>query len=177
MEIRLTTDGDLPAIRDILNREIAENFAHFGTAPETTESVRAQWAAAPDLVRWVTAHTGSEVMGFARGGPWKRREAYRWSAEVSVYVSPAYHRRGVGRALYARLFDELKRAGYRRLIGGIALPNKASVRLHESMGMRKVAHFERTGFKMGRWIDVAYWQIDVGHEAQPIEPPADALDT
>lgn len=162
MEIRPTIEADLPAIRDILNREILEGAAHFGETPETTDSVRQQWQGPGDRAKWVSAVVEGHVVGFARGNPWKPREGYRFSSEVSVYVKPGHHGRGIGKALYTRLFAELEAAGYRRLIGGIALPNEASVRLHESMGMRKVAHFEKTGFKMGRWIDVAYWQIDVG---------------
>lgn len=169
MEIRPTVDADLSAIRDILNREITEGAAHFGETPETLASVRRQFQDPTNRSRWVSAviegpTRAGRTIGFARGTPWKPREGYRFSSEVSVYVEPSHHGRGIGRALYTRLFADLERLGYRRLIGGIALPNEASVRLHESMGMRKVGHFEKTGFKMGRWIDVAYWQIDVGAE-------------
>ena len=171
MQIRPTVDADLPGILAIINREIAENFAHFGETPETLESLRAQFRDPTGRSRWVSAVIDAPTsrsmgagatIGYAKGTPWKPREGYRFSSEVSVYIEPGHHGRGIGKALYTRLFADLEAIGYRRLIGGIALPNEASVRLHESMGMRKVAHFEKTGFKMGRWIDVAYWQLDVG---------------
>jgi L-amino acid N-acyltransferase YncA len=82
----------------------------------------------------------------------------RFSAEVTVYVEPGHARRGIGSKLYTRLFPILQTRGIHAVIGGIALPNEASVALHEKFGMRKVAHFTEVGFKFDRWIDVGYWQ-------------------
>ena len=78
--------------------------------------------------------------------------------EVTVYVAPGHAGRGIGSRLYGELFPILKTRGIHAVIGGIALPNEASVALHEKFGMRKVAHFEEVGFKFDRWIDVGYWQ-------------------
>ena len=85
-------------------------------------------------------------------------ERYRFSVEVTVYVAPGHAGRGIGSTLYGELFPMLKTLGIRAVIGGIALPNEASVALHEKFGMRKVAHFGEVGFKFDRWIDVGYWQ-------------------
>ena len=98
------------------------------------------------------------LLGYAYATPWRSRRGYRYSVEVTVYVTPAAHRRGVGRALYASLFARLTAAGYHAAMAGIALPNPASVALHEAMGMTQVAHFRETGFKFGRWVDVGYWE-------------------
>jgi phosphinothricin acetyltransferase len=76
-----------------------------------------------------------------------------------VYLAPEHGNRGIGSALYAELLAALRGSGLHAAIGGIALPNDASVALHEKFGFKKVAHFEQTGFKFNRWIDVGYWQL------------------
>ncbi len=107
---------------------------------------------------WLVADEAGAVVGYAYASKWKARSGYRFSTECSVYVAPGFTGSGVGTRLYATLFDELKRLGLHTVIGGIALPNDESVRLHEKFGFVKVAHFKETGFKFGRWIDVGYWQ-------------------
>jgi phosphinothricin acetyltransferase len=107
---------------------------------------------------WLVAEQGSEVVGYAYATPWKTRSAYRFSAEITAYLSPAHARRGIGTQLYAELFSILRAQGIHAVMGCIALPNDASVALHEKLGLRKVAHFQQVGFKLDRWIDVGYWQ-------------------
>ena len=75
-----------------------------------------------------------------------------------MYLDPDHIGRGLGTALYQRLFEELRKAGIHTAIGGIALPNPGSIALHEKMGLKKVAHFAEVGQKFGRWVDVGYWQ-------------------
>jgi phosphinothricin acetyltransferase len=106
---------------------------------------------------WLVA-VADEVLGFAHASKWKGRCAYRFSAEVTVYLDPPATGRGLGSQLYAELFERLRAAGMHSLLAGIALPNDGSVALHEKMGMSKVAHFREVGFKLGRWVDVGYWE-------------------
>jgi L-amino acid N-acyltransferase YncA len=107
---------------------------------------------------WLVAESDAGIVGYAYASKWKGRCAYRYSAEATVYVAPSATGRGIGTLLYRGVFDALRALQMRVVIGGIALPNEASVALHEKMGMRKVAHFEQVGYKFGRWIDVAYYQ-------------------
>ena len=79
--------------------------------------------------------------------------------EVTVYVHHAHFGKGIGKAIYGRLIEILKAQGYRTLLGGITQPNEASVRLHESFGFKRVAMFERIGWKFDQWHDVGYWQL------------------
>ena len=102
------------------------------------------------------------MVGYAYATKWKERSAYRFSAEVSVYLSNQVQGRGLGASLYETLFSKLKEGGINTVIGGITLPNPASVALHEKMGMKKVAHFENVGFKFNQWQDVGYWQLSLG---------------
>lgn len=108
---------------------------------------------------WLVAVDNEEIVGFAYASPWHRRSAYRFAVEVTVYLAPDAVGQGWGTKLYDALFAELRTNAIHLAIGGISLPNPASVALAEKMGMEKVAHYKEIGFKFDRWIDVGYWQI------------------
>ena len=99
-----------------------------------------------------------EVVGYAYATKWNRRSAYRFSAEVTVYLDHGRRGRGIGSKLYQQLLPTLQLSGIHVAIGGIALPNNASVALHEKLGFQKVAQFREVGFKFNKWIDVGYWE-------------------
>lgn len=183
--IRLARPEDVPAILGISNRAALDTAANFAVRPESLESWQQSFQETSARFPWyvaagAAAGGGTEsIVGFAKASPWKGRCAYAFSAEISVYVRPDHHRRGIGRALYARLFDTMRRQGYQTLIGGIALPNEPSVRLHESLGMERCAVFARVGWKFGRWHDVGYWQIVLRPDAddpQPVRPVAECCE-
>ncbi len=118
---------------------------------------------------WLVAERGDELAGFAYGSPHRLRASYRWAADVSVYVDPAHHRRGIGRALYGALFDLLRAQGLRVACAGITVPNPASVGLHESLGFELVGIYRRIGYKHGAWRDVGWWQLPLDPRAA--DPP------
>ena len=120
---------------------------------------------------WLVAELAGGVSGFAYATLHRERAAYRWAADVTVYVEPAYHRRGIGRSLYTALFDLLARQGFHVACAGITLPNQASVGLHESLGFAPVGVYRRIGFKFGAWWDVGWWQLQL-ISAGP-DPPAE----
>jgi phosphinothricin acetyltransferase len=107
---------------------------------------------------WLVAARASGIVGYAYATKWRVRPAYRFSVEVTVYVDPACGRLGIGSLLDEELLARLRARAVHAVIGGIALPNEASVALHERFGFSKVAHFKEVGFKFNRWIDVGYWQ-------------------
>ncbi|MFC1720195.1 GNAT family N-acetyltransferase [Pseudomonadota bacterium] len=92
-------------------------------------------------------------------GEWKRRYAYRYSVESTVYLDPAHTGKGFGLRLYSALIDAIRACSVHAAIGVIALPNAPSIALHERLGFRKVAHFEQVGYKQDHWVDVGYWQL------------------
>jgi phosphinothricin acetyltransferase len=108
---------------------------------------------------YIVAESDGEIVGYAYASKWKGRCAYKFSAEVTVYLSPDATTQGHGTRLYEVLFAELRQRSYHIAIAGIALPNPVSVALHERFGMEKVAHFNEVGFKFGHWVDVGYWQV------------------
>ena len=111
---------------------------------------------------WLVAERDGAVVGYAYGGTHRSRAAYRWTVEVSAYIDRAAQRAGLGRLLYADLFERLRARGFRLLVAGITLPNEPSVGLHEAMGFELVGVYKNVGFKAGRWWDVGWWQLDLG---------------
>lgn len=110
---------------------------------------------------WLVAEDGGEVRGFAYGCRHRERAAYRWAADVSVYVEEVARGAGVGRALYAELLVRLRAAGLETACAGITLPNEPSVALHESFGFEPVGVYRRIGWKDGAWRDVGWWQLQL----------------
>jgi L-amino acid N-acyltransferase YncA len=108
---------------------------------------------------YLVAEEDGEIIGYAYAARFRLREAYEYSAEVSIYVRNAAKQKGIGTQLYTKLFDELAETNIHVIVAGISLPNDASIRFHEKLGFRKVAHFREIGYKLGRWIDVGYWQM------------------
>jgi phosphinothricin acetyltransferase len=121
---------------------------------------------------WLVAEAGGEVAGFAYATEHRRRPAYRWSVEVSVYVAGSHHGEGFGRLLYEALLAELRERGFRAAFAGITLPNEASVALHEKLGFEPIGVYRGIGWKDGAWRDVGWWQLqlDPGADDPPAEP-------
>jgi phosphinothricin acetyltransferase len=108
---------------------------------------------------WLVAEENGEVIGYGYAAQWKARSAYRRSVEATVYMHPSSVGKGQGSALFGALLIELRRVQIHCVIGGVALPNPASIALLEKFGLRQVAHFREVGYKFGQWIDVGYWQL------------------
>lgn len=157
--IRTATAGDADAIARIYNHYVANTIITFEEQAVSSEEMAARIAeVAAASLPWLVAEQDGRVVGYAYASKWKGRCAYRFSAECTVYLDPDCVGRGYGTQLYESLFAALRERGMHAVIGGVALPNPASVALHERMGMRKVAHFREVGYKFDRWIDVGYWQ-------------------
>jgi phosphinothricin acetyltransferase len=124
---------------------------------------------------WLVAEADGRVVGFAYGCPHRERAAYRWACEVSVYLDPARHRRGIGRALYEALFARLREQRIHVACAGITLPNEASVRLHESLGFTLVGIYRGIGWKAGAWHDVGWWQLRLLPPLDDGAPPPEPL--
>jgi L-amino acid N-acyltransferase YncA len=157
--VRAATEADAAAIADIYNHYVLHTLVTFEETAVTADEMasRLRTVAAAELP-WLVAVADRDVLGYAYATKWKERIGYRFAVEISVYLQHAVGGRGVGTQLYDALFPLLHARGIHAVIGGIALPNAASVALHEKFGMHKVAHFEQTGIKFGQWVDVGYWQ-------------------
>lgn len=157
--IRDAVQADAEAIADIYNYYVTDTIVTFEEEPVSeSEIARRMHHVQSAGLPWLVAEENGEILGYAYATPWKDRIGYRFSVETTVYLNRDRTGRGIGSQLYAELFRLLEVAGVRSALGGVALPNDASVALHEKFGMRKVAEFERIGVKFDRWINVGYWQ-------------------
>lgn len=157
--IRAATTGDAEAIARIYNHYVAGTIITFEEQAVSIEEMAGRILEIGSAsLPWLVAERDGRIVGYAYASKWKGRCAYRFSAECTVYLDPDLVGMGYGTELYQRLFAALRVRGMHAVIGGVALPNPASVALHEKMGMRKVAHFREVGYKFDRWIDVGYWQ-------------------
>lgn len=158
--IRPVTPGDAEAIARIYNHYILNTITTFEeqavSVQEMAERINEVAAAA---LPWLVAEEAGQVIGYACASKWKGRCAYRHSVESTVYLAPQAAGQGHGSRLYEQLFALLRARGVHVVIGGIALPNAASIALHEKLGMLQVGRFSEVGFKFEQWIDVGYWQI------------------
>ena len=108
---------------------------------------------------WFVWEENGRVLGYAYAGKWKSRCAYRYSVESSIYLAKEATGRGLGTKLYVALIDALHTKGIHSIIGGIALPNPASIGISEKLGFQKIGHFKEVGWKFEQWIDVGYWEM------------------
>lgn len=159
MHLRDAREDDAAAIAALYNPYILGTTISFEEAPVTAADMAGRIATVQAAgLAWLVATQNDELIGYAYATRWRVRHAYRFSAESSVYVRQGMAGQGIGAALYNALLDRLAAAGVHAVIGGIALPNAASIALHERLGFEKVAHFKEVGFKLGAWRDVGYWQ-------------------
>jgi phosphinothricin acetyltransferase len=156
--IRMATAADAGAICAIYNHYVTETIVTFEEQPVTTAAMRSRMDAVLARLPWLVIEHDGAIAGYACASPWKTRIGYRFAVESSIYLAPAHVGQGLGFALYENLLESLCARNIHCVIGGAALPNPASVALHEKLGFTKVAHFRENGCKFGRWIDVAYWQ-------------------
>ena len=170
--LRLATEADALAIHTIYAPLVEETVISFEHAPPSEEEIARRIRTTLATHPWLVAEIDGAVAGYAYAGPHRGRTAYQWATEVSVYVHAGYRRRGVGHALYAGLFDALRLLGFVNAYAGIALPNPASVALHEGLGFEPVGVYRRVGFKHGTWHDVGWWQLRLREDAAPQPPHA-----
>jgi L-amino acid N-acyltransferase YncA len=157
--IRLASAGDGEAIARIYEHYVLNTSISFEEQPPLpAEMAQRVGEVQSHALPWLVAEQAQRIFGYAFAVKWKGRAAYRHSVESSVYLDPAFVGRGFGTQLYRALLEALQQRSIHTVIGGVALPNAASIALHERLGFTKVAHFKEVGYKFGQWIDVGYWQ-------------------
>lgn len=159
MRVRIASAGDAEAIAAIYAPYVLETAISFEDRPPSAEEMAVRIDETLRTHPFLVGEREARVVGYAYAGPHGGRAAYRWSANVSVYVDRKAQRGGVGRALYGELIGVLRRQGLHSLFAGIALPNAASVGLHEAMGFEHLGTYREVGFKQGAWHDVGYWRL------------------
>ncbi|HKH73613.1 MAG TPA: arsinothricin resistance N-acetyltransferase ArsN1 family B [Vicinamibacterales bacterium] len=171
VQIRLATHDDGAAVGAIYRPVVAETAISFETTlPDGDEMARR----IDETLRsypWLVCDVDGHTAGYAYAAKHRVRGAYQWSVDTSVYIAEAHRRRNIGRGLYASLFAILAAQGYFNAFAGIALPNPASVALHEAMSFEPIGVYRRVGYKLDRWHDVGWWQLILRqHEGSPAAP-------
>lgn len=178
MRVRVASADDAAAVAAIYAPYVLETAISFEDRPPSTTEMAGRIAETLRSYPFLVGERAGGLVGYAYAGPHSARPAYRWSANVSVYVDRAAQRGGVGRALYGELIGALRRQGLHSLFAGIALPNAGSVGLHEAMGFQHLGTYREVGFKHGAWHDVGYWRLGLRSGPPEAEPaPFTGLET
>jgi phosphinothricin acetyltransferase len=149
--------GDAARCAEIYRPFVTDNWVSFELEPPSATEMAARITDYGQSHGWLVAERDGDVAGYAYGSPHRARAAYSSSCDVAVYVDPAAARGGIGRALYGALLPMLGES-YHAAFAGIALPNEASIGLHEAMGFAPLGIYREVGWKMGGWRDVGWWQ-------------------
>lgn len=160
ISIRPARAGDAGSLAQIYNHYVADTCITFETDPVSADEMSQRVAATENAaLPWLVAVQSDDVVGYAYASKWLGRCAYRFSVESTIYLDAGHTGNGIGFQLYSGLIAAIRATSMHSVLGGIALPNEASVRLHERLGFKKAAHFRQVGFKQDRWVDVGYWQL------------------
>lgn len=156
--IRLARSGDARQIAEIYAPFVTDTAISFEAVPPDEAEMRRRLEETLTYAPWLVCEEGARIVGYAYACSHRTRAAYRWSVDVSVYVRPEAHRRGVARRLYEELFTSLVKLGYVSAFAGVTLPNQASVAFHRAMGFEPVGTYKNVGFKFGTWRDTGWYQ-------------------
>ena len=162
--VRRARPEDAEAVAAVYAPAVSDGYASFEEQPPDAAEMATRMAAS---LLWLVAEVDGQVVGWAYGSRHRDRAAYRWSADVSVYLAAGREGQGLGRALYDVLLPALADQGLASLYAGISLPNAGSVALHERCGFRPIGAFPRVGFKHGRWHDVGWWWLPLHDRPAP----------
>jgi phosphinothricin acetyltransferase len=155
--IREATFSDAKMIAEIYNYYILNTVITFEVDPITPQEIVYRMEKYKEVGPYLVYEENGEIIGYTYVSKFRERKAYENSVESTIYLKNGLGGKGVGFKLYSELLSQVS-AKYHTIIGGIALPNDASVKLHEKCGFKKVGHFSEVGKKFGKWIDVGFWQ-------------------
>ena len=159
MTIRNVEIRDAEAITAIYNYYIENTIITFEEEAITVEEMASRIKSISLQYPYLVYEENGKVVGYAYATQWKARSAYRFSAEDTIYLDHRETGKGFGCELFSAFLNEFRKTNLHSLVGGIALPNAASVALHEKFGFKKIGQFEEIGFKFGKWVDVGYWEL------------------
>ena len=168
--IRVAKPADAAAILDIYAPYIRDASITFETEVPSVTDFESRIQLYLENYPWLVYEKNGRIAGYAYSSKYRERVAYQWSIECSVYVHDDHHRSGIASALYTRLFSILKGQGFTTIYAVINLPNEPSVALHENMGFKYFATYEKAGYKLGKWKNVGWWQLQLNEYLQ--EPAA-----
>jgi L-amino acid N-acyltransferase YncA len=165
------TRDHLEGIQAIFNDAIVNSTALYDYVPRSTEVMEA-WFEGKERAKLpilgVLSDSG-ELMGFGSYGPFRPHAAYKYSVEHSIYVDGRFRGLGLGKAILQRLIEQAQQQDYHMMIGVIDAQNATSIALHEKLGFTACGHIREAGYKFGRWLDLALYQLVLSTPEKPVE--------
>lgn len=159
IQIRKAAESDLPALLEIYNVVVRTSSATFDLEEQSLEKRKKWFAKFNDQHPLIVADENGTVVGYASLSTFREKEAYRQTAESSVYVHEDHHGKGIGRLLMTNLIQRAKDLKFHTIVAGITGGNDSSVQLHEKLGFQQVGVFREVGYKFGQYHDVAFFQL------------------
>ena len=169
--IRFATVEDAEAILEVYKKYIENTRVTFEIEVPTVEAFRERMERITARFPWIVCEIFGKIVGYAYGSRHGERAAYRWSADLSVYIDESYHRYGLGTALYTALLEILRRQGYFTVYAGVSTPNPKSEAFHTAFGFRNLGEFKNVGYKLGGWCGVSWYELVLKeYVPEPEEP-------
>ena len=157
--IRPVNLNDVEELLEIYNYYVINSIITFDIEPLTLEIFKEKVERISKIYPFIVFEENNEILGYAYGSQWRSKPAYNHAVESTVYIKHNTQGKQIGTKLYAELLKQLKQQNFHTVIGGLTLPNDASVRLHKKFGFKEVAHFKQVGYKFNKWLDVGFWQL------------------
>lgn len=159
--IRQIITSDIPEILPIYNYHVQNTVVTFDIIPLSLEQFTEKVKRISNEFPFLVYIENNEILGFTYASKWRQKPAYNHTVESTVYTKNSAQRKNIGTKLYHELLKQLTVKGYKIVIGGISLPNEPSIKFHEKFGYEKVGHFSKVGKKFDKWVDVAFWQLNL----------------
>jgi len=158
--IRKVRIEDAQQLVDIYNYYVLNSVVTFDDIPFESSVFEERIKTIASLFPFFVYEENNEILGYAYANKWRLKPAYKHTVESTIYIKHTATGKQIGTNLYSYLLSELKKQNYHAIIGGLSLPNNGSIKLHENLGFKKVAHFKEVGLKFNKWVDVAFWQLN-----------------
>lgn len=168
--LRLAEEADVPGILEVYAPYIRDTVISFEYEVPSREAFLERFRGITTRFPWLVCEVDGKIAGYAYGSPAFQRAAYQWDADVSVYMAPAFYGSGAARLLYAALTELLRLQGFYTLYAVVAGENERSLAFHRSVGFTEFARFPRTGYKLGRWVDLVWLLKPLADFAVPPKP-------
>jgi phosphinothricin acetyltransferase len=157
--IRNVTLNDAKQITDIYNYYVLNSIVTFDEIPFTENDFKQRIESISSTYPFIVFEENSNILGYAYANMFRQKPAYKHTVETTIYLHHEAKGNQIGTKLYTELLKQLKQQNYHAIIGGLTLPNEHSVKLHEKLGFKQVAHFKEVGFKFNTWLDVGFWEL------------------
>ena len=159
--IRLIKLSDAKQVLTIYKPYIENTAISFETEIPNLKTFTKRIETTSNFYPWLVYEENKKILGYAYATSHRQRDAYKWSVDVAIYIKEEAHGKGIGKRLYSKLFDLLMKQGFYNAYAGIALPNEKSIGIHEKIGFSKIAEYHNVGFKLGKWWNVGWWEMEL----------------